>query len=494
MACQSTKLEKPDVCVVGAGPAGMSVALTLGAAGRRVVLLESGKFYSSGHDQKLNDGDHEGEPYAGLCRTRHRQVGGTANIWNVPVRGKPGAKYVPLSPRDVVGWPIGWTELEPYYIEAQELCGLGPFEYGADYWATPSRRPFHLEGTGLTSGVYQFGLAEQFTTVLINRLRRNEAVTLVSSASVVELALDHGRRRVYKVRAVGARGKTIAVEARVVILACGAVENTRLLLLAGLGNSGGSTWLGRGFMEHARDFSLELVPESPEIFASSSFYDLHVSQSGYLIGGRLALTDDAIESYQLPSASMTLVPSVRSRGPRKLVNRLSRSLRRFIGVPSPDRYGWSRIQSQAQVFDVFGIVLNLEQRSHPFNRIELCGRRDRFGNRLPRLVLHWTDQEQAELEHLRQLVGEWFQAAKLGQLRTRIGHRPNLSAHHHAGTTRMATHPRDGVVNPDGRVFGLENLYLAGASVFPSAGSANPTLTVVALALRLAQHIHSSLD
>lgn len=84
--------EHQDVCIVGGGPAGLTAALTLGAAGRRVVLLESGGFSSSAAAQQLNDGDYQGEAYAGLARTRHRQLGGSANVWNVRVHGKPGAK------------------------------------------------------------------------------------------------------------------------------------------------------------------------------------------------------------------------------------------------------------------------------------------------------------------------------------------------------------------------------------------------------------------
>src|SRR5512134_1861039 len=160
--------QSTEVCVVGAGPAGIATALALGIAGRRVVLLESGGIRSSPRAQELNDGDHEGEPYNGLACARHRQVGGTVNVWNVPLHGEAGvgAKYVPLTPRDLAEWPISWNDLEPHYRRAQALCGLGPLEYGADYWATAGRRPFRLEGTGLTSGVYQFGSAKQFTTVL----------------------------------------------------------------------------------------------------------------------------------------------------------------------------------------------------------------------------------------------------------------------------------------------------------------------------------------
>jgi choline dehydrogenase-like flavoprotein len=387
-------------------------------------------------------------------------------------------------------WPIGWQDLEPYYVEAQELCGLGPFEYGADYWTTAANRPFQLDGTGLTSGVYQFGYADRFTREIVDRVCRCDAVTVVPSATVIGLPVNRRARHAREVRAVDDNGRLLEVQARTIILACGAVENTRLLLLGGLGEGNRSKWLGRCFMEHARDFSLVLEPESQELFAEASFYDLHRSQAGFLIGGRLALTDAAMDSFHLPNASMTLVPRARARTGRRFVNHLLRT----VGVTSQGRYGWSQIRSPARAFDAFKIILNFEQRPKPWNRIELSSRCDRFGNPLPRLVLRWTDQEQERLEKLRELLAEWFRGAKLGRLLTIKGCRPDLSAHHHAGTSRMAQHPEDGVVDPHGRVFRVENLYVAGSSVFPSAGFANPTLTIVALALRLARHIHASLD
>jgi choline dehydrogenase-like flavoprotein len=477
------------VCVVGAGPAGIVTALALGTVGRRVVLLESGGVRSSTRAQQLNDGDHEGEPYNGLADTRHRQVGGTVNVWNVPLHGEAGvgAKYVPLTRRDLAEWPISWNDLEPYYRRAQALCGLGPLEYGADYWATVVRRPFRLDGTGLTSGVYQFGSAKQFTTILPSKLGNIDTIALVPSTTVVGLDVDRTTRHARAVHAVADDGQRVEVRARTVILACGAVENARLLLIAGLGGEGCSEWLGRGFMEHARDFSLLIVPDSPELFAEAAFYDQHLADGGLWIGGCLTLTDDALDSLRLPNAAMTLVPRRRA-----MRHRMIRRMLRPFGW-SGGRYGWSRVRSPATAFDAFEVVLNFEHRPHRCNRIELSSRRDRFGNPLPRLFLRWTDEEQETLERLRDCISEWVRKAGLGRLQVIKGRRPDFNAHHHAGTTRMGLDSHTGVVDPQGRVFGLENLYLAGASIFPTAGYANPTLTIVATALRLAAHVDAAL-
>jgi choline dehydrogenase-like flavoprotein len=484
------RFTKSDVCIVGAGPAGLTAALAIGSAGRTVTVLESGGWVSSLCDQELNDGDHQGETYDGLAHTRHRQVAGTVNIWNVSVGRERGAKFVPLSPSDLLRWPMGWKDLEPFYIEAQKFCGLGPFEYGAEYWASPDRRPFRLEGTGLESAIYQFGSAKHFTHTLVNKLQKMETITLVPSSTVVELLRDPGAHHLHGVRAIDRKGRVRDVEAQVVILACGAIENARLLLLAGLGTSSG--WLGRGFMEHARDVSLTLVPHSLELFDEASFYDFHHSKDGALVGGRLAFADDALQSLGLPNGSMTLMPRARPHT-SPFVNSMVQSFRRAFGVTARRRYGWSDVRSPSRVFEVFDITLNLEQRPHRWNRIELADRTDSFGQRLPRLILRWTDREQQELEELRELLGMWFRATRLGRLEFATGSRPNLSAHHHAGTTRMGMDPNDGVVNTDGRLFEVDNLYIAGASVFPTAGFANPTLTIVAMTLRLAKHVQAIL-
>jgi hypothetical protein len=484
-------LPAADVCVVGAGPAGLTAAHALGSVGQSVIVIESGGSGSDSDVDLLNDGHVVGEPYAGLMATRHRQLGGSANIWNVVVERQRGAKYVPLSPSDLESWPIGWQELEPYYHEAQTVCGLGPFEYGADAWATEARSPFDLRRTGLTSGVYQFGPAHRFTRDLVDELRRMPAVRLVSSATGVGLTFEPGLgdRRVRSVRGVSHSGEHFEVIARTVVLACGAVENARQLMLAGVDRWSGTQWLGRGFMEHARDFSLVLAPYSPEIFAAASFYDFHTGPDGTRIGGRLAITEDARSGHGIPNASLTLVPRAAGGRRHPVVNRLVRAGIRAMGAGRRGRYGWSRMPALSRRFDVFGIVLNLEQRPHASNRIELDERRDRFGNWLPRLFLDWTPAEQAGLERLRELLAEWLHTAGLGRLEFQRGLRPDLSAHHHAGTTRMGRDPGEGVVDPDGRVFGLQNLYVTGGSVFPTAGFANPTLTIAALARRLARHL-----
>jgi choline dehydrogenase-like flavoprotein len=164
-------------------------------------------------------------------------------------------------------------------------------------------------------------------------------------------------------------------------------------------------------------------------------------------------------------------------------------LRRIAGWKDQRRYSWSKDKALADKCDTLQLLVNFEQRPNPENRVALSSLRDAYG--VPRIELHWRwrPEEQAELERLRTVIAAGLESADLGRVRIETGMRPDPNAHHHAGTTRMHADPRHGVVDADSLVHGTDNLYVAGSSVFPTAGFANPTLTIVALALRLADHL-----
>lgn len=147
------------------------------------------------------------------------------------------------------------------------------------------------------------------------------------------------------------------------------------------------------------------------------------------------------------------------------------------------------METPARWLDGFRLVVNLEQRPDPENKIGLSAHRDAFGLPRARLLWRWQNHEQVGLERQRESLAGWIAQSGLGRVVIRTGSPPDPNACHHAGTTRMSEDPRDGVVDPDGRVHELENLYVTGGSLFPSAGYANPTLTIVALALRLVDHL-----
>ena len=499
-----------DICIVGAGPAGITLARELLELGQRLLILESGGTKANRRAQELNAGEVLGDSYAGLRQTRHRQVGGAANIWNTPVQRGIGAKYVPLDPWDFVqppdpsptGWPFDLHHLEPFYRRAQEVCGLGPFAYRGEDWKTADRPGVSLD-PHFSTKVYQFGPGGLFTRDFVARLRESPRVQVCYHATVAGLEMEGRSCRVVAARVLTPGGDGFRVRAKRFVLAAGGIENARILLLSaddggssrgefeGLANQHG--WVGRCFMEHPRDFTLTLQPYSPRLYAEVAFFDPHEAPDGTIVGGRIGLSEGTVLNQGFPNASVTLLPRIRDRS--TLVDWATRfwlcphssGRRGFRGG-----YGWSRMKTPSRWLDGFRLVVNLEQRPNPENRIVLSGSRDPLG--LPRAQLHWRwrREEQAALERLRDALAGWIERSGLGRVHIQKGARPDPNACHHAGTTRMSTDPKDGVVDPDCRVHTAENLYVLGSSVFPTAGYANPTLTIVALALRLADHFRQA--
>jgi len=501
-----------ELCIIGAGPAGLVVGAELAARGRDVVLLESGGGRNDSGAQALNDGELVGDSYAGLRSTRRRGVGGTALLWNTATPGGAGAKYVPLDPWDFAarhaeapdGWPISYDDLEPFYARAQRCCGLGALAYDASAWATQPTDtrgagarlapgacvPLPASGGDVVSRVYQMGGRAALLDPLLATLRRSATARLITGASVVRLEVTRAGGVLTVARDGGDRW---TVRARRVVLAAGAVENARLLLLnaaSGRGIEDRSGWLGRGFMEHPRDRALTLHLSAGATHRDLAFYDAHRGGDGTTIVGRLALSASAAGDASdgaLLNASATLLPILRPGRAR-----LRAALGQRAGVlgrwlPAPG-HGWSTHPAAERAFAGFTVLLNVEQPPHRDNAIVLGGRRDAFGTPLPVLHWRWHAEDQARLERLRRVMAGALERAGVGRVSIADA-APDPNAHHHAGTTRMHVDARRGVVDADCRVHGTESLFVAGASCFPTAGFANPVLTVVAMALRLADHL-----
>ena len=468
-----------DVCIVGAGPAGLTLARELATRERRIVVLESGGRNPDPAAQALSEGTTDGDAYDGPGATRHRQAGGTARSWNTWFGDEVGAKYVPLDAVDfetrawwpLSGWPFDRAQLDPYYERAQVLCGLGRGAYRGEEWESPDRPCLGLSPGLLTTGVYQFGPGRLFTAVHLEEIRRARNVLLGLNATVVALGRDPGSRSITHVRAACVTGRTLRVRARLFVLATGGIENARLLLLAGRlqGLDDESGLVGRCFMEHPRDASCRLVPADPRLIDRCGLYDFHRGPDGVAMG-RLAFTDEARRRHELPAMSITLQPL-----PRELRWRPAE---------------WLRTRRVAAL----GLLINLEQAPDLENRITLGAERDRFD--LPRPAIHWRWRalDQRNLDRIHTMVAAELERHGLGRVEIGAGAPPDPNAHHHMGTTRMHRDPRRGVVDEHARVHGIANLFVAGSSVFPTSGFANPTLTIVALALRLADHLARQLE
>lgn len=465
-----------DVCIIGAGPAGLAVAQALADNGRRIVLLESGSD-EGGDPGDLNAGATDNGPL-NLRGSRARAVGGTSVLWSTIRGGTAGAKYVALDPIDFEqrielpwsGWPFTRDALDPWYRRARALLGFAAADADALARGDADHPRLPFVPDGLDSSIYLWGSAELFRRTIPDALRRHEGVMLIRNATVTGL-VGAGGTGITAARWTTLSGTSGTVRADRYVAAAGAIENARLMLASGVHGGAPDGWLGRGLMEHPIDRSLTLTSRHPALSPDPGYYAPFGTGARAAAIGRISCSDGMLRKDRLWNASLRIFPA-----PQRRLTRLARRVHRGIGGAPRTAYR---------------VLLDLEQAPHPDNRVVLSDVRDRLGMRRAVVRWSWRDEDEANRRRVLVAMTRAFRDSRAGELRHRADQPVDPDVHHHAGTTRMHTDPRQGVVDPDLRVHGLGNLYVVGASVFPTAGVANPMLTILALSLRLADHLRS---
>jgi choline dehydrogenase-like flavoprotein len=502
---ENGSLLQGDLCIVGAGAAGISLAMESVGAGERVLLLEGGGFEYDPRMQALYRGEIVGLPYYPLEAARLHYFGGTTGHW--------AGFCSPLDPldfeaRDWVphsGWPITRAELDPYYARAHRILDLGPYDYDPEGWRRrdPALVPFPLDAQVARTKMWQFSPPTRMGRKYRDAIVAAPNVHLYTHANVCEVEANEGVSAVEGLRVRTREGKEHRVRARRYVLACGTIQNARLLLAstgraaAGLGNA--NDLVGRYFMEHLEMPSGNLVTlGSPPRDIRMYAFDFGRTRAR----GELGLTARAQREHRVLNATVSLEPGTLEE-PAKST---------FQWAP-PDvvegmREGEAGADSTAATEEparptpgaprVFHLLTRQEQAPNPASRVTLSRERDALG--MPRAKLDWrlTELDRRSFRTFYAVLGREAGRAGVGRLQMRDwvlgpddGPRPSSlgGGWHHMGTTRMHPDPKQGVVDADCRVHGLANLFVAGAAVYPTAGCANPTLTLVALALRLADHL-----
>ena len=471
-----------DVCIVGAGAAGITIAREFLGRHIQVVLLESGWLTPDDETQSLYAGDVIERRYFELHAARSRYFGGTTNVWTGECRPLDAQDF---ERRDWVpdsGWPFGLAELLPFYMKAQSVCQLGPYGYTADDWRGHGVRPIAIEGGRIQSSAFQYSPPARFGEVYRDELRRAPNVVTYLGANAVELETPATPQHVSAVRVACLAGTSFRVSARAVVLATGGIENARLLLLSdrvqATGLANGHDLVGRYFMEHL------YLDAAAEIRASrgaiSDFYTSGHRVDGRRVRGILGLTPEVRRREQLTNYCAVIVEP-----PSTLLTRLRNAIEHVRAGFAPRTY----------------FVKNaMEQAPNPDSRVMLGRDRDRLGCR--RTVLQWrlSAIDKSTVHRAHAILSEDLARSGVGHMTSAMGREADpwpiavRGARHHMGTTRMHADPRHGVVDADCRVHGIDNLYVAGSSVFSTCGAANPTLTIVALALRLARRLQDRLS
>lgn len=518
-----------DICVVGAGIAGISIAREFVGRRERVVLLEGGSLdftkslrnlptvlrrHSLG-EQALSAGGSAGQPYYPLRFTRVRAFGGSSRAWH---EGR-GLQARPLDAIDFEardglpegGWPIDRAALERFYERAQQLCALGPFAYDVRSWeAKGYGAPLPLDPERVQSVIFQFGRQSSFHRYE-DDLARAQNVDVVLHATAVHLADKGGRVNRLDCATLG--GNRFTVQAKRFVLAVGAIETARLLLVsrdsqpAGIGN--GHDLVGRSFMEHPDAAVGYLIPDPQLDRSAFRLYQHQDAGENLTVEAMLRLSDAVLRRERLLNAVLRLRRTYRSGMTSAVASAqvVRRSVHYGVATPGLARHALRSAIGAPQILrhyascrsgrppDIFAIDMMAEQAPTMSSRVRLARRRDRLG--VPKTILDWqlTNLDWGTIRRTVEIFGDAVREAGVGTVVSTVGiDRPPPAVFgnwHHLGTTRMNPDPARGVVDDNCRVHDMANLYIAGGSVFPTGGYANPSLTIVALSLRLADHLAS---
>lgn len=520
-----------DICIIGAGAAGITLACALDHTRSSVCLIESGGFRVGDAQQALYAMDNVGYPVRANFMSRARYFGGSCNLW--------AGRTMKLCPIDLLerdwvahsGWPIGYEELEKYYPRACEVLHLPAFEAFEESAAIRglSQDEAALFGSDELQPTVALWATRPLRFGKVNRrlLKASRNVTTYLHANALELVASPSGTRVNSLSVGTLAGRRLTVRARRYVLACGGLESARLLLVSrsqhpnGMGNS--HDVVGRFFQDHprvilgrvrlARPVSLPHVVGMPisngKVQLGLRLPDERQRDEGLLnsyVSLEPQLSKLAEQQYESAvNAAMILLKKGHAGRRSDVFRRDLNELRDMVYLLTPKEimphsvyrlYAWLKRRVRRTISASHLTVINYcEQAPNPQSRVYLSDKRDALG--MQSLVLDWRlgDEETRSIGRLHEALGRAVRRAGLGVLESEAQDISTVrftDASHHIGTLRMSGDPKSGVVDGHCSVHGIENLHVAGSAVFPTAGHANPTLTIIALVLRLADRLKAT--
>jgi len=505
-----------DLCIVGAGVAGITIAREFNGAPQSVCLVESGGLKFDRATQSLYEGESLGLPYD-LDETRSRFFGGSSNCW--------GGWCCPLDALDFEqrswvphsGWPLSRAELQPYYERAGRVCGLEAIGSDVDdrreMASSPGSNEILPTNDPLASKMSHRAPNRFFGRMYQAELDAGQNLRVFLNSNLFNIATDSSGNTIERFEIKTLEGNGFSIKAKHFVLAAGGIENPRLLLLAnkdraaGLGNE--FDLVGRYFADHPRVTVGTYRPTKS--ISSLDAYDINYAYWKLGYSYHLVFSPQVIEERQLmgtrtylqgvfagwdsqgmESLKQIVLAIRRGEPPSGLGEDAYNILRDGVSVSAAVI---GRLIRPSWLFRGYRISTLIEPAPNPDSRVTLGSDRDRLGLRRARLDWRLSSLDRATIQQTQGMIVETFARSGLGTVEVPP---PGSDAEwpsgiewswHHMGTTRMNDDPKQGVVDRHCRVHSISNLFVAGSSVFPTVGTDMPTLTIAALALRQADYL-----
>lgn len=469
--------ETYDFCICGTGPAGITLALKLADHGHKVALLEAGGKEHSAQSQEVYNAKSVGlQGWFDFSRLRF--LGGTSNHWLGRCRPLDKSDFEYTSSKNIPGWPIVIDEISPYLTEAMQILDLDPDKgFTSTHPPLPDGK-FDADAAVFSRPPTRF--KKKYETKLVD----HENIHLYINSNLVEVKLDADLQSVSGFVIRNYDGKEAQITATNYTLSMGAIENARILLnsdsqiKSGLGNQG--DYVGRCFMEHPNITIGEFISNDATHQAIGADFEFYTS-------------DALVQSQQTGKANLTfeVIKTNASHGRTRVIKDFFKTLSCDLGIEDKVSFiSRFKCPGTGRIWSLFEQLPTLDSRVYLGEEIDSLG--------LRQAIVDWkmSAQDYQNVRTISKQIAMSFSDSGLGKVKledyilNEEMEIPITQHAHHMGTTRMATVAKDGVVDENCRVFGTNNLYVAGSSVFSTGGGCNPTLSIVQFTLRLANHLN----
>jgi choline dehydrogenase-like flavoprotein len=499
-----------DVCIVGAGAAGIVLAVELAQLGRRVTLLEGGGATIEEESQEPYRSEVVGHEHRGVHTGRFRAQGGTTTKWGGQILELDAIDFERREWVSGSGWPFAKSELTASYARALELEGMsGVVLEDAEVWRRLKQpEPRFAE---MVSYLSRWTPEPNFA-VLHRETLEGGAVTVWLHANAVGLEMDG--ETVRGVRAKTLAGREATFRAQRYVFCLGAIESSRFFLQP---REGGLPWnalglLGKHFQDHIDSNAAEL-----RVVDRRGFHEMfdNIFLDGYKYHPKIKASVDGMRERRTLNAGATMyfvsdvdeqLATLKDTAKKLLRGRVGQIGAKNLAevaqnLPLLARQAWRyKVAHRAYNPESARVMLRVHCEQEPLSAssITLSDERDALGMLRTRLDWRVSEFEQRTILEFARLaktelapVAELTLDAELERGDAAFAARCDDS-NHHMGGMRMATAESAGVVSTDLRLFGTRNCYVCSGAVFPSSGFSNPTHTLLALAVRLAGHLHTS--
>jgi choline dehydrogenase-like flavoprotein len=482
-----------DICICGAGVAGITLALNLSEK-LNICLLEAGGFDYSEKSQEIYQGNNIGQEYYDLMATRLRYFGGSTNHWKGWCRPLDSYDFEPKDHVKHSGWPIKREDLDPYLEKTKSILDIPKKAADAQaynlengFWIKPFFDLPPQRFSEFNEIDFWFSSPTRFGQKYKDPLKNASNITCILNANVTDITLSENLSRVDAVEVQNYKKRSFTAKVDKFILATGGIENPRIMLncnrqiKAGLGNQTGL--VGRFFTEHPHSKVGEFIFEDRHTIDSESI--------SFFSPSSRFMQNEKILNFGLRAH--------RFSNPLHSSSNFKQKIKKILCDWSTD------ITSKVFSKECFneGLLLMASEQSPNFSsRITLADELDKFGMKRANLDWRLSELDMRTIKRGAEGFAKEFASLGLGRVRIfdwlladtpelpSLNEKNDVAGHHHMCTTRMGTSAQNGVVDSNQKVFGINNFYVAGSSVFPTGGHANPTLTITQMSLRLADHLN----